>query len=264
MTRLAANLSFLFTELPFLDRFAAAAAAGFDEVEFMFPYEWDAQTVAQAARAAGVAVGLFNLPAGDWAAGERGLAALPGRSAEFRAGIDRALAYAAALDCRCLHAMAGLVAPDAHAAARQTLIENLRFAADAAAPHGVDILIEPINDRVDIAGYFLTTTDQALDLIAATERPNVRLQCDVYHMQVMGGDLARTIERAMPAIGRMQLADNPGRGEPGSGEINYPWLLARIDALGYRGAIGCEYRPTGETQATLAWAQPYLAGRRPS
>lgn len=259
---LAANLSMLWTDLPFLDRFAAAADAGFTAVECLFPYEVPAAAVAGRLRAAGLRLALFNLPAGDWAGGERGLGALPDRVDEFRAGMATALDYARTLGTRRLHLMAGKPGDTDPAAARRTLIDNIRFAADAAAGDGIDIVLEPINTRIDMPGYYYDSTARAMDVIVAAERPNVKLQYDIYHMQVMEGDLARTIERLLPAIGHIQLADNPGRGEPGTGEINYPWLLGRIDALGYDGYVGCEYKPVGDTRAGLGWARDYL--RRPA
>jgi hydroxypyruvate isomerase len=260
MVKLAANLSMMFQNLPFLDRFDAAEAAGFSGVEFMFPYDHEPADVAARARKCGLEVVLFNLPAGDWAGGERGIAALPDRVEEFRAGVARGLDYARALGCPRLHLMAGK-AP-ATGECRSTLVANIVHAAELAAADGVEILIEPINTRVDIPGYFYGTTNEALSVMDEAARDNVRLQYDIYHMQIMEGDLARTIERLLPRIGHMQLADNPGRAEPGSGEINYPWLLSHIDALGYDGWIGCEYRPAADTKAGLGWAQPYLNSRR--
>ena len=260
MVKLAANLSMMFQDLAFLDRFDAAAEAGFSGVEFMFPYDHEAQQVAARAQKCGLEIVLFNLPAGDWADGERGIAALPNRVEEFRAGVAKGLDYAKALGCPRLHLMAGK-AP-AGAECRAALVGNIVYAADLAAADGVEILIEPINTRVDIPGYFYGTTAEALSVIDEAGRANVRLQYDIYHMQIMEGDLTRTIERLLPRIGHMQLADNPGRAEPGSGEINYPWLLSHIDALGYTGWIGCEYRPAGGTKAGLGWAREYLNSGR--
>ena len=260
MVKLAANLSMMFQELPFIDRFDAAARAGFAGVEFMFPYDHDAQQVAARARQCGLEVALFNLPAGDWAGGERGIAALPDRIEEFREGVAKALDYARILGCPRLHLMAGKAL--ASAENRSVLVANIRHAADLAADARVEILIEPINTRVDIPGYFYNTTAQALSVIDEADRANVRLQYDIYHMQIMEGDLARTIERLLPRIGHIQLADNPGRAEPGSGEINYPWLLNHIDAIGYDGWIGCEYRPASDTEAGLIWARDYLKSGR--
>ncbi|WP_097093458.1 2-oxo-tetronate isomerase [Novosphingobium sp. Chol11] len=260
MVKLAANLSMMFQDLPFLDRFDAAEATGFYGVEFMFPYDHDPADVAARAQKCGLEVVLFNLPAGDWAGGERGIAALPDRVEEFRAGVAKGLNYARTLGCPRLHLMAGK-AP-ASAEFRAALVSNIGYAADLAAADGIEILIEPINTRVDIPGYFYSTTEEALSVMDEAARSNVRLQYDIYHMQIMEGDLARTIERLLPRIGHMQLADNPGRAEPGSGEINYPWLLSHIDALGYDGWIGCEYRPAGDTKAGLGWARDYLNSRR--
>ncbi|GLV31002.1 hydroxypyruvate isomerase [Sphingobium sp. TomTYG75] len=260
MVKLAANLSMMFQDLPFLDRFDAAAEAGFSGVEFMFPYDHGAGEVAERARRCRLEVVLFNLPAGDWAGGERGIAALSDRVEEFRAGVAKGLDYAKALGCPRLHLMAGK-AP-ASAECRTALVDNIAYTADLAAADGIEILIEPINTRVDIPGYFYGTTDAALSVIDEAGRTNVRLQYDIYHMQIMEGDLARTIERLLPRIGHMQLADNPGRAEPGTGEINYPWLLSHIDALGYGGWIGCEYRPAGDTKAGLGWARDYLKSGR--
>lgn len=258
MVNLAANLSMMFTELPFLDRFAAAGDAGFTGVEFLFPYEAPAEIVAERARAAGVKIVLFNLPAGDWAGGERGLGALPHRIAEQREGAQRALDYAGVLGCGQLHLMAGKTTGHDRVRARETLVANVAYAADLVAGHDIEVLLEPINTRVDIPGYFYDTTAEVLQVIRDAGRPNVKLQYDIYHMQIMEGDLARAIERLLPLIAHIQLADNPGRGEPGTGEIAYPWLLRRIDALGYTGWIGCEYKPAGTTLGGLDWARPYI------
>ena len=259
MPRLAANLSMMFTEVDFPDRFAAAASAGFTGVEYLFPYARPADVIADCLASNDLVQVLFNIPAGDWDAGERGIACLPDRVGEFRDGVGRALDYARATGCRLLHAMSG-VAPDGSHPDRltATFVDNIRFAAEAAAGQSIDITLEPINSKVDLPGYFLDSTAQALAVIEAVDRPNVRLQYDIYHMQIMEGDLARTIETLLPKIGHMQLADNPGRHEPGTGEINFPWLLGRIDALGYAGWIGCEYQPAAATEAGLDWARPYL------
>ncbi len=258
MIRLAANLSMMFDDLPFLERFDAAADAGFKGVEFLFPYEVDASTIAARAASRDLSIVLFNFPPGDWGAGERGIAAMPDRVADFRASTTRALDYASALHCPRLHVMAGKVQADERT--RATLVQNIAFAADAAASHGIDILLEPINTRVDMPGYFYATSAAAMAVIDEVARSNVRLQYDIYHMQIMEGDLARTIERLLPHIGHMQLADNPGRTDPGTGEINYRWLLDYIDRLGYEGWIGCEYRPKEGSSNNLAWAEQYLVG----
>jgi hydroxypyruvate isomerase len=258
--QLAANLSMLFTELNFLDRFAAAADAGFRAVEFMFPYEETPDAIAARAAACGLDVVLFNCPAGDWAGGERGIAALPARTRECRAGVGRALDYARVLGCRKLHLMAGLVPfPTDRAALRDTLIDNLRFAADLAAGDGIEILLEPINARIDMPGYYYSTSEEALAIIDLADRANVRLQYDIYHMQVLEGDLMRRIEAYVERIGHVQAADNPGRGEPGTGEINFARIFSLLDELGYVGHVGCEYRPTTDTLSGLGWAAPYLS-----
>ncbi|MBC2667450.1 hydroxypyruvate isomerase family protein [Novosphingobium flavum] len=259
MTRLAANLTMLFTDLPFLDRFAAAAAAGFKAVECVSPYGEPAETVAERMRAAGLTFALFNMPPGDWAAGDRGYAANPARAEEFRASIETALTYARATSCKTLHLMAGKIPVDADRAAwTATLIANIRLAADAVAGDGITLVLEPINTRVDIPGYFYDRSAAVMDIIEQVGRDNVQLLFDIYHLQVMEGDLARSIERLLPKIGHIQLADNPGRHEPGSGEINFGWLLPRIDALGYEGWVGCEYAPATTTTEGLGWARPYL------
>jgi hydroxypyruvate isomerase len=200
------------------------------------------------------------MPPGDWAAGDRGYGADPARVDEFRRSIGVALDYARATGCRTLHLMAGKIAPGAdRAACTRTLVDNIRLAADAVSADGITLVLEPINTKVDMPGYFYDTTAAALEIIDAAGRPNVRLLYDIYHMQIMEGDIARTIERLLPRIGHIQLADNPGRNEPGTGEINYPWLLGRLEALGYGGWIGCEYKPAGDTASGLGWAKPYLA-----
>jgi hydroxypyruvate isomerase len=262
LPRLAANLSMLFTELPFLDRFVAAADAGFGAVEFMFPYDESADSIAAAAAAHRLEIVLFNCPAGDWAGGERGIAALPARTRDCRAGVARALDYARALGCRRLHLMAGLVPFTAdRAAVRDTLIDNIRYAADLVASDGIEILLEPINSRVDMPGYYYSTSDEALAILDLVDRANVRLQYDIYHMQVMEGDLMRRIEALIDWIGHIQVADNPGRGEPGTGEINFARIFGLLDDLGYAGHVGCEYRPQAGTLAGLHWAAPYLPQR---
>ena len=259
MPNFAANLSMMFNEVDFLDRFAAAARAGFKGVEFLFPYAFEKGALAARLQEHGLTQALFNGPPGDWDAGNRGLACLPDRVSEFRDGIGLALDYARALDCPRVHLMAGLV-PEGLAleTLRETYVENLRYAATQAAETGITLLIEPINSR-DMPGYFLNTIEQALEILDTVDADNLRLQFDIYHRQIMGGDLAPTIERVLPRIAHMQLADTPGRHEPGTGEINYPFLFDWIDRLGYDGWIGCEYVPAGRTEDGLAWARPYLA-----
>ena len=256
MPKLAANLSTLFPEVPFLERFAAAARAGFRYVEYQFPYEWNAAEVARRARDAGLQVVLHNLPAGDFARGERGIACLPGRAHEFREGVERAIEYARAASCPRLNCIAGLAPQDA--AHFTQLVENVRYAALRLGEVGMQLLIEPINTRT-VPGFFLTGSRQAIDVLNAAGEGNAFLQYDIFHMQIMEGDLAQTIERLLPRIGHMQLADVPGRHEPGTGEINFEFLLAHIDALGYAGWMGCEYNPRGDTAEGLKWARAYLS-----
>ncbi len=262
MINLAANLSLMFTELPFLERFDAAAKAGFGAVELMFPYSETCEVIAAQLADNDLELSLFNMPAGMWEAGERGLGALSDRVAEFRAGAVLALDYARGLGCKRLHLMAGKTGGLDQQTARETLIGNVRYAADLVAADGIDILLEPINSQVDVPGYFYDSSASVMALIADVNRPNVRLQYDIYHMQIMEGDLARTIGRLLPSIGHVQLADNPGRGEPGTGEINYVWLLDWLDSLGYDGFVGCEYIPVKGTLDGLGWAAPYLNGKR--
>lgn len=262
MPRFNANLSMMFNEVPFLDRFAAAAKAGFSAVEFLFPYDFPKEQVKEALDRAKLKLILHNMPPGDWAKGERGMAILPGREAEFRAGVARAIDYATHLGCPQIHCMAGLVPAGAsQAAMRETYIANLKYAAAEAAKAGLRLLIEPINPR-DIPGYYLNTSKQGIEIMDAVGAPNLYLQYDIYHMQIVEGDLAPTMERLLPRIGHMQLADTPGRHEPGTGEINYPFLFGHLDRIGYQGWIGCEYRPAGDTVAGLGWAKDYLAAAR--
>ncbi len=251
MPRFAANLTMLYNELPFLERFGAAARDGFEAVEFLFPYAFDAAAVATAARAAGVRIVLHNLPAGDWDAGERGIACLPDRVDEFRAGVERAIEYAGALGVPQLNCLAGKLPADADAA-RRTLVDNLRWAAPRLAAHGIRLLVEPINGY-DIPGFALQRSAQAIELMDAVGDANVYLQYDIYHMQRMEGELAATLERLLERIAHIQLADNPGRHEPGTGEINYPFLFRHLDRIGYAGWIGCEYKPSTTTSAGLGW-----------
>jgi hydroxypyruvate isomerase len=255
MPRLAANLSMLFTEQAFPDRFAAAAAAGFRYVEYQFPYMHGAAEVAEAARRAGVEVVLHNLPAGDMAAGERGIASLPGREGEFRATVERAIEYASAARCPRLNCLAGLAPVDrAHF---DTFVANVRHAARRLSEVGMQLMIEPLNTR-SVPGFFLTGSRQAIDVLDAAGEGNAFVQYDVFHMQIMEGDLAATMERLLPRIGHVQIADVPERHEPGTGEVNFGFLLARLDALGYSGWVGCEYNPLGDTVQGLKWARPYL------
>lgn len=256
MPKLAANLSMMFNEKPFLDRFAAAAHAGFRGVEFLFPYEHGPDVVAAQLTDHHLAQALFNMPPGDWTAGERGLAALPGRETEFTAGIERALEYAQALSCPIVHAMAGLAADDDERNVA-TYVANIRAAADAFAKAGRRVVLEPINRR-DMPGYFLHTTTQAIRLIEQIGRPNVALQLDLYHAQISEGDLEMKIRALLRQTAHVQIAGNPARHEPNTGEVNYDYLLGVLDAVGYDGWVGCEYRPAGDTVAGLGWADRYL------
>ena len=253
MPQFAANLTMLFTEEPFIDRFESAAKAGFKAVEFLFPYAHTAQQVRNAALEAGVQIVLHNLPAGDWDAGERGIACLPERVPEFREGVARAIDYARALGVTQLNCLAGKVPAGADPTAlRSTLVENLRYAAAQLAPHGIRLLIEPIN-TFDIPGFYLHGTAQALALMDEVGSDNLFLQYDIYHMQRMEGELAATMQKHLPRIAHIQLADNPGRNEPGTGEINYAFLFQHLDRIGYIGHIGCEYKPKTTTAAGLGW-----------
>ncbi len=261
MPNFAANLTMLFTEVPFLDRFAAAAEAGFGAVEFLFPYEFDKSALSDALEANRLELVLHNLPAGNWAAGDRGIACDPTRVSEFRDGVSRAISYATALRCPRLNCLAGIVAAADNAIARRTLIDNLRHAADALQDAGIAMVLEPVNTR-DVPGFFVNRTRPALEILDKVGSGNLKLQFDIYHAQVMDGDLATSIETHLDRIGHLQVADNPGRHEPGTGEINYPYLFDRIDALGYDGWIGCEYKPRGTTQSGLDWLAPYRAAAR--
>jgi hydroxypyruvate isomerase len=257
MPRFAANLTMLFNEVPFLDRFAAAARAGFRAVEFVSPYEHPAEEVARAARDAGVEVVLFNLPAGDWGRGDRGMACDPERTAELREGVERGLAYARALACPRLHCMAGIrPAGVGEATLRETYLASLRHAGRALAERGLTLLIEGINSR-DMPGYYLCTSRQAFELMDAAGVPNLYFQYDVYHMQIMEGDLAATLERRVERIGHVQIADPPARHEPGTGEVNFRFLLGHLDRIGYRGWVGCEYRPRAGTVEGLSWMEEW-------
>jgi hydroxypyruvate isomerase len=261
MPRFAANLSMMFTEVPFLDRFGAAAKAGFKAVEFLFPYEHPAAEIRRRLDDGGLQVVLFNMPPGNWAAGERGIAALPGRAAEFSDGVLRALEYADALGCKLLHAMAGIPPEGTQPLTAASLFAvNLAHACDKAHAAGVKVVIEPINHR-DMPRYHLNTAEQAAAIIAAIGPDRLGLQYDIYHTQITQGDITRRIEGLLPLIAHMQAADVPGRNEPGTGEIGWQYVFDRIDALGYAGWIGLEYRPAGETVAGLDWRERYRLRR---
>jgi len=256
MPKLAANLSTLFPEREFLGRFAAARAAGFRYVEYQFPYAHAPQELAAAARDAGVQVVLHNLPAGDFARGERGIACLPARQRDFKDAVERAIAYAKAVNCPRLNCLAGLAPVDREHL--DTLVANVRHAARRLGEVGIELVIEPLNTR-SVPGFFLTRSAQAIDVLNAAGEANARLQYDLFHMQIMEGDLARTLERLLARIGHVQIADVPDRHEPGTGEINFDFLLRHLDAIGYSGWVGCEYNPRGDTLQGLTWAKPYLS-----
>ena len=255
MPKFAANLTMMFNEVPFLERFDKAAAAGFKGVEFLFPYDYPVEQLQDALKRNKLQLVLHNLPAGNWAGGDRGIACDPARVEEYRGGIDKAIAYATALGVRQLNCLAGikpLAVSDTDA--RRTLVENLQHTAPRLKAAGIRLLIEPIN-TFDIPGFFVNRTQQALDIIAETGSDNTFVQHDLYHMQRMEGELAKTIEKNLGNIAHVQLADNPGRNEPGTGEINYPFLFAHLDRIGYTGWIGCEYKPAAATAAGLGWRQ---------
>lgn len=261
MPRFAANLTMMFHEVPFLERFERARAAGFTAVEFLFPYAFEPAAIRRMLDEAALQCVLFNTPPGDWDRGERGLAALPGREQEFRAALQRALEYAGELDCPRIHVMAGVVPEGAdREACTRTFVENLKWAAEKAAPLGVTLTVEPINTR-DIPGYFLNTQEQAREILERVGADNVRLQFDFYHCQMMQGDLTRRFTEALPLVAHVQIANVPGRHEPDFGEIDYRWIFAKLDELGYTGWVGCEYRPRGETEAGLGWFAPWREGR---
>ncbi|OQX37289.1 MAG: hydroxypyruvate isomerase [Candidatus Sedimenticola endophacoides] len=253
MTQLAANLSMLFNEHDFLDRFEAAAKAGFKGVEYLFPYAFEAEVLAEKLKQNDLTQVLFNLPAGDWDAGDRGIACDPARQEEFRAGVDQAIAYAEILGNKLINCLAGIPPEGVNAAAAEaTFIDNLKYAATKLKEADIKLVIEAIN-TIDIPGFFLTNTQQALDIRNKAGSDNLYLQYDIYHMQIMEGDLARTMEKHLDAIGHIQLADNPGRHEPGTGEINYYFLLKHLNLIGYQGWIGCEYKPANHTVPGLSW-----------
>jgi hydroxypyruvate isomerase len=254
MPKFAANLSFLFADQPFPERFKKAAETGFKGVEYLFPYDYPAREVAEWLRENDLEQVLFNLAPGDWAAGERGLACLPQRQGEFAESVEQALNYAMVLDCKRLHCMAGL-RPAGHEEAEleATYIANLRYAADRLATIGATVMLEPINSRIDMPGYWLDDMNKVFRLQTAVDRNNVKVQYDIYHAQIMAGDLARTLAANIQRIGHIQIADNPGRHEPGTGEINYPFLFDLLDRVGYDGWVGCEYRPLTTTEAGLGW-----------
>lgn len=257
MPKFNANLTMLFTEVDFLERFKKAADQGFEGVEYLFPYDWPAEQLAALLEQHGLKQVLHNLPAGDWGAGERGIACLPGRQQEFQDGVGRAIGYAKTLDCPALNCLVGLTPTSASAEeVQQTLSDNLRFAADELAKEGLQLLVEPLNDK-DIPGFHLVTSKATIALLDELAHPNIKLQYDIYHMQRMEGELINTISQLADRIGHIQLADNPGRHEPGTGEINWKNLFKAIDETGYQGWIGCEYIPAAGTEAGLGWLATY-------
>lgn len=255
MPRFAANLTMLFTEQPFLDRFEQAAQSGFKAVEFLFPYPYPVQELLARLKAHDLQLVLHNLPAGNWDSGERGIACIPGREAEFRQGVEQAIAYSEALGVDQLNCLVGKapqgVAPEA---VRETLVSNLRYAANALRGSGKRLLVEPIN-TYDIPGFCISRTQQALDLLDEVGAENALVQYDIYHAQRMEGEIATTLTKHLARIGHVQLADNPGRNEPGTGELNYPFLFKHLDHIGYSGWVGCEYKPAATTLAGLQWLQ---------
>ena len=257
MPSFAANLTMLFQEHDFLDRFRAAAEAGFGAVEYLFPYDFAKEELAARLKDHSLTQVLHNLPAGDWGAGERGIAILPDRVEEFRSGVGRAIDYATALGCPQVNCLAG-IAPEGVDPERlyDTFVENLRYAAEALEGAGIRLLIEAINTK-DIPGFFLNGTAQALHVLEAVGSPNLLLQYDVYHMHIMGEDVAPTIERTLDRIAHIQIADVPGRHEPGSGEIDYAHLFEFLDQVGYKGWVGCEYVPASTTHEGLGWFGPF-------
>jgi hydroxypyruvate isomerase len=260
MPRFAANLSLMFTEVPFLERFAAAASAGFRAVEFLFPYDHPAELVGEQLARNGLTQALFNLPPGNWDAGEKGFAALPGRFEDLRHSLRTGLAYARATGVKRLHLMAGMAHrgdPEAVAAYRRAVA----FAAQFFAPHGLDVVIEPINPR-NVPGYFLNDFGFARDLIRELNIPNLKLQFDIYHCQILHGDVTMRLRELLPITGHIQIASIPSRHEPDGEELNYPFLFTELDRLGYDGFVGCEYNPRGSTSAGLGWFAPY-AGAKP-
>lgn len=262
MPKFSANLTMLYGEHPFLDRFVAARADGFEAVEFMFPYAFPKEQVAAALRDNGLRLVLHNLPAGDWDAGERGIACHPGREQEFQDGVGRAVAYATSLGCPQLNCLLGIPPNGAKAdRVRQTVVENLQYAAKTLDEAGIRLLIEPVNG-FDIPGFWLQRADQAVSVMDEVGSDNVFLQYDLYHQQRISGELLATWRRLRDRIAHIQVADNPGRGEPGTGEIDYAFLFAQLDREGYEGWIGCEYKPSGAgTSQGLGWIRPYLAGQ---
>ncbi|WP_371377529.1 hydroxypyruvate isomerase [Sporomusa aerivorans] len=257
MLKFAANLSMLFTEVPFMERFSLAREAGFSFVEYMFPYEYKVSEIKEQLEKNGLKQVLFNLPAGDWGKGDRGLGANPERVEEFRSGVPRAIEYALALGVTQLNCQAGKQLPE-HSFQEHwdTLVDNIRFAAGALDKHKLHLVVEPVN-RFDIPGFFLYRTEQVLELLAELKLPNVFVQYDVYHAQREEGELVATMRKQLDKIGHIQIADNPGRHQPGTGEINYPFIFRELDKLGYTGYIGLEYVPSTDSKSSFDWIEKY-------
>jgi hydroxypyruvate isomerase len=260
MPRFAANLSMMFTEVPFLDRFEAAAKAGFTAVEFLFPYQYPAKEIGERLHRNGLVQALFNLPPGNWEAGEKGFASLPDRFDDLKQSLSIALPYALATGVKRLHLMAG-IASRSDPKAVEAYYKSVAWAAEFFAPHGLDVVIEPINPR-NVAGYFLNDFAFARDLIVELKIPNLKLQFDIYHCQIIHGDVTMRLREMMPVIGHIQIASIPSRHEPDGEELNYPFLFDELDRLGYKGFVGCEYNPRGKTADGLGWFKPY-AGAKP-
>lgn len=257
MSKFSANLTMMFNEVDFLERFGKAAQNGFSAIEYMFPYPWPAEQLAELLEKNNQHQVLFNLPVDEWADGVRGIACLPGRQQEFQENVERAIGYAKVLKCPLLNCLTGLTPTDEDPEkVQETLVGNLRFAADALAKENITLLVEALNSR-DVPGFHLVGSQESLDLIDAVGHDNIKFQYDIYHMQRMEGELINTVTAIMDRIGHIQLADNPGRHEPGTGEINYTNLFEAIDKAGYEGWIGCEYIPAGDTEAGLGWIKQY-------
>ena len=256
--KIAANLTMMFNEHDFMNRFAAAARNGFRGVEYLFPYDYSTDAIGEQLDKHNLQQVLFDFPAGDWANGDRGIAVQPDRVGEFQDGVGLAIEYAESLGCQRLTCLAGIPEAGADPAiSDQTLVDNLRFAADAAIDIDAIVLVEPLNTR-DVPGTFVSDSNHGSRIVKDALKDNVRLQFDVYHTQIMEGDLATKFTNLLPSIGHVQIADNPGRHEPGSGEINYPFILNHIETSGYDGWIGAEYIPSAETESGLGWVKPYL------
>lgn len=257
MPPFAANLTMLFNEVPFLERFALAKSSGFNAVEFLFPYAFDVQAIKSALDQYSLKLVLHNLPSGDWDAGERGIACMPDRVAEFRSGVAKAIEFATILGVPQLNCLAGKAPAESDPKAlHDTFVANLQYAASELKKVGLKLLIEPIN-TFDIPGFYLSKTEQGIAILNAVGADNAFLQYDIYHAQRMEGELANTIQNNLSRIAHIQLADNPGRNEPGTGEINYDYLFGLLDRIGYTGYIGCEYKPLKSTEAGLGWMDSY-------